>query len=157
MHTDLNPVHKSYAQLVNVVLHYMPSSNENKVHNTHCHTHCHSFSPPSWLMYIFTTLAIPPPHWYLPLVKVEVSVVSMWSAALLPLVVWYTVRLGEVGTVCPAPSVHVSGCVGLSVEQSMTATLLELSGGRMSPTLVSSSSSVLPLSKIMALFGMRRL
>ena len=105
-------------------------------------------------MYIFTALAIPPSHWYLPLVKVEVSVVSMWSAALLPLVVWYTVRLGEVGTVCPAPSVHVSGCEELSVEQSMTATLLELSGGRMSPTLASSS---VPLSKMMALFGMRRL
>ena len=117
-------------------------------------SHCHSFLPPSWLMYIFTPLAIPPPHWYLPLVEVEVSVVSMWSAALLPLVVWYTVRLGEVGTVCPAPSVHVSGCEELSVEQSMTATLLELSGGRMSPTLVSSSA---PLSKMMALFGMRRL
>ena len=105
-------------------------------------------------MYMLTTLTIPPSHWYLPLVNVEVLVVSMWSAALLPLVVWYTVRLGEVGTVCPAPSVHVSGCVELAVEQSMTATLLELSGGRMSPTLV---SSVAPLSKIMALFGMRRL
>ena len=103
---------------------------------------------------MLTTLTIPPSHWYLPLVNVEVLVVSMWSAALLPLVVWYTVRLGKVGTVCPAPSVHVSGCVELAVEQSMTATLLELSGGRMSPTLV---SSVTPLSKIMALFGMRRL
>ena len=110
-----------------------------------------SFLPPSWLMYIFTTLAIPPPHRYLPLVKVEVSVMSMWSAALLPLVVWYTVRLGEVGTVCPAPSVHVSSCEELSVEQSMTATLLEPSGGRMSPTLVSSST---PLSEMMALLGM---
>ena len=79
--------------------------------------------------------------------------VSMWSAALLPLVVWYTVRLGEVGTGCPAPSVHVSGCVGLSVEQSMTATLLEPPGGRMSPTLVSAGTL---LSKMKALFGMRR-
>ena len=51
--------------------------------------------------------------------------VSMWSAALLPLVVWYTVRLGEVGTVCPAPSVYVSGCVELSVEQSMTVYSVE--------------------------------
>ena len=82
--------------------------------------------------------------------------VSMWSAALLPLVVWYTVRLGEVGTGCPAPSVHVSVCVRLYVEQSMTATLLEPSGGRMSPTLVSSLAA-LPLSKMMALFGMSRL
>ena len=106
----------------------------------------------SWLMYMLTTLTIPPSHWYLPLVNVEVLVVLMWSAALLPLVVWYTVRLGEVGTVCPAPSVHVSGCVELAVEQSMTATLLEPSGGRMSPTLVYSTT---PLSKIMALFGMR--
>ena len=75
----------------------------------------HSSSPPSWLMYIFTALSIPPSHWYLPLVKVEVFVVSMWSAALLPLVVWYTVRLGEVSTGCPALFIHVSGCVRLSI------------------------------------------